>query len=344
MTPSLLAPPAIDPTPVLEFLDQQFGSYVLAAALEHFNIFDRLAERARSEEALRAELELAPRPAAVLLTVLRAMGLIVAGPDGLLTPSGLAMEHLRTGSTFGTARYLRLRGRTPEVVTFVDRLRKNTAGEYFIYQRGKPSLMDNVARCRAVTLALAGLARSAAPHFVRCVSLADARVLLDVGCGSGLYGLACLQAYPRLRMVAVDHKNVLEVTRELAVEHGVADRLECVPGDMFADPLPGGCDAVLLSNVLHDWDVAECEGLVARATEALATGGQLLIHNYFLNDSLDGPLAVALHSVALFCGTRGRVYSGAECAAWLRGAGLDVAGPIRPTAANMGVLTATKRP
>jgi len=33
----------------------------------------------------------------------------------------------------------------------------------------------------------------------------------------------------------------------------VADRLECVPGDMFADPVPGRPDLVLLSNVLHDW-------------------------------------------------------------------------------------------
>ena len=112
---------------------------------------------------------------------------------------------------------------------------------------------------------------------------------------------------------------------------------------MFADPLPGGCDAVLLSNVLHDWDVAECESLVWRCGGALAKGGQLLIHDYFLNDSLDGPLAVALHSAALFCGTRGRVYSGAECAVWLRGAGLELALPIRPTRANMGILAATKR-
>jgi SAM-dependent methyltransferase len=343
MTRSLLSPPAADPALVLEILDQQYGSYVLAAAIEPFSIFDKLAERARSDEALRAELGLAPRAAAVLLTSLRAMGLIVAGPDGLLTPSDLAMEHLRTGSTFETARYLKLRGRTPEVMSLVDRLRKNTPGDYYIYRKGSPSMMDNAARCRAITLALAGVARSAAPHFVRCVSLADARVLLDVGCGSGLYSMACLQVYPRLKVVAVDHKNVLEITRELAVEHGVADRLECVAADMFADPLPGGCDAVLLSNVLHDWDVAECESLVSRCGGALAKGGQLLIHSYFLNDGLDGPLAVAMHSVALFCGARGRVYSGAENAAWLRGAGLELAGPIRPTAANMGVMAATKR-
>ncbi len=343
MTLSLLLPLPTDPTPVLELLDQQYGFYVLAAAMEHFCIFDRLAERARSEEALQAELGLAPRAAAVLLTALRAMGLIVANLDGLLTPSDLALEHLRTGSTFEAAQYLRLRGRTPEVVGFVDRLRKNTSDNYYTYRRGSPSMMDNATRCRAITLALARVARSVAPHFARCVSLADARVLLDVGCGSGLYSMACLQAYPRLKVVAVDHENVLAVTRELAVEHGVANRLDCVPADMFSDPFPSECDAVLLSNVLHDWDMAECESLVRRCGGALAESGQLLIHDYFLNDALDGPLAIAMHSVALFCRTWGRIYSGAECAAWLRGAGLERAGPIRPTLARMGVLVATKR-
>ena len=45
MTQSLLSPPTADPAPVLELLDQQYGSYILAAAIEHFGIFDRLAER-----------------------------------------------------------------------------------------------------------------------------------------------------------------------------------------------------------------------------------------------------------------------------------------------------------
>ena len=343
MMQTLLSTPTTDPTAALDLFEQQYAALILTAALEHFRLFDRLAERPQSGEVLQAELGLTPRASIVLLTALRAMGLIVTGPDGLLRPSALAIEHLCEKSPFGTGRYLKLRGRTPEVVSFVDRLRKNTMGDYYIHQRGKPSMMDNATRCRAITLALAGLARSIAPHFVRCVSLAETHVLMDVGCGSGLYGMACLQAYPHLRVIAVDHRNVLEVTRELAIEHNVADRLECVPTDMFNDPLPAGCDAVLISNVLHDWDFDECASLVEHCGAALEIGGQLMIHQCFLNDGFDGPLFAAMHSVALFCGTRGRLYSGAECQGWMRQAGCELAGPIRPTAANMGVMVATKR-
>ena len=54
-------------------------------------------------------------------------------------------------------------------------------------------------------------------------------------------------------LFVLDGPEVLKVTAEMSAEYGVADRLECRPGDMFRDELPGGCDTVLLSNVLHDW-------------------------------------------------------------------------------------------
>src|SRR4051794_18961915 len=44
-----------------------------------------------------------------------------------------------------------------------------------------------------------------------------------------------------------------------------SDRLEVMTGDMFATPLPD-VDFVLLSNVLHDWDIPECRHLVTRST------------------------------------------------------------------------------
>ena len=62
-----------------------------------------------------------------------------------------------------------------------------------------------------------------------------------------------------------------------------------------------GVDVVLLSNVLHDWDVPQCQELVRRCSNCLPSGGRLLIHDVFLNDALDGPLPIALYSAALFC-------------------------------------------
>ena len=110
---------------------------------------------------------------------------------------------------------------------------------------------------------------------------------------------------------------------------------------MFADPVPAGCDVMLLSNVLHDWDVPQCRHLLDRCAAALPAGGRLLIHDVYLDDTLDGPLPVALYSAALFNVTEGRAYSGAEYREMLRAAGLTP-GKIVPTLVHCGVLPATR--
>jgi hypothetical protein len=110
---------------------------------------------------------------------------------------------------------------------------------------------------------------------------------------------------------------------------------------MFNDPLPAS-DAILLSNVLHDWDVGDCQRLVNRCAASLNPGGRLLIHDVFLNDNLDGPLPIALYSASLFSLTEGRAYSASEYRSWLNTAGLTPC-EVVPTLIHCGVLTGAKR-
>jgi SAM-dependent methyltransferase len=200
--------------------------------------------------------------------------------------------------------------------------------------------MEQEAAARRLTLALAGRARVVAPVLAERYPLADARVLLDVGGGTGLYAVAWLRRQPQLRAIVWDRPEVLKVAAELAVQHDVAERLECRPGDMFADE-PPSADVVLLSNVLHDWDVPQCRHLIGRCAAALPPGGRLLIHDVFLNDALDGPLPLALYSAALYTLTEGRAYSAAEYRTWLNEAGLQ-AGEVTPTLVHCGVLPGLK--
>ena len=62
----------------------------------------------------------------------------------------------------------------------------------------------------------------------------------------------------------------------------------------------------------------------------------------FLNDTMDGPLPIALYSAALFSVTEGRAYSAAEYRAMLSAAGLIADGPMVGTLVHCAVLTGTK--
>ena len=93
---------------------------------------------------------------------------------------------------------------------------------------------------------------------------------------------------------------------------GFDDRVRVQAGDMLRDPLPGGHDVHLISNVLHDWDLPAVDRILAASFAALPPGGLLVIHDAHLNAEKTGPLPVAAYSVMLMHGTEGRCYSVAE--------------------------------
>ncbi len=342
-----LDPPREDPATLFDLYRGSCATELLVAASTHLRLFDKLRDGAKSPEALRGELGLSERAAVVLFTALRAMGMLRADSRGRLEPTAIAREHLVPGGEFSLAGYLGLSADSPGVAAMAERLRTNrpsgvpeTEKAAYMFREGMESAMDEEESARSLTLALAGRARCVAPTFAERATLDGVHTLLDVGGGSGLYAIACLRRHAGLRAIVWDRGEVLKVAAEMARRYGVEDRCELLAGDMFADPVPRA-EAVLLSNVLHDWDVPECRTLVLRLAAALPEGGRLIIHDAYLNDALDGPLAIALYSAALFSITEGRAYSAAEYRGWLSEAGL-VSGEIVPTMVHCGTLIGVK--
>ena len=337
-----------DPTSIFEFFRGSYGTELLTAAVVEFDLFRRLAEQPKSCDELRAEIGLQRRPAVVLFTALRAMKLLTTDAGGRLSLTPLSREHLVPGDEFDVSGYIALAGSSPGVREMIERLKTNRpagesdpdAGTAFIYREGTESAMEAEASARFLTLSLAGRAKNVAPVLAERLSLDGVRTLLDVGGGSGLYSIAWLRRHPALRAIVWDRPEVLKVAREMAEQYGVADRLECVPGDMFVDSVPSA-DVVLLSNILHDWDEPECRTLIKRCAAALPSGGRLLIHDVLLNDDHSGPLPIALYSAALFTLTEGRAYSAGEFQSWLTDAGLELS-PIIPTLVHCAVVCGRK--
>jgi predicted O-methyltransferase YrrM len=346
---SALEPPQLDPTPIFDLCRMSYATDLLTAAATEFKLFERLRDGAKPFDAFRAELGLEARAANVLFTAIRAMNLLVADAEGNLSLSPLAREHLLPGGTFYMGDFLGLSAGNPGVKAVVERLKTNRPasakpdeGAAYIFREGIDSAMDRENSARNLTLALSGRARNVAPFLADRSDLSASKLLLDIGGGSGIYSIAFLQKCPRLEAVVWDRPEVLKVALEFAGEYGVADRLQCVSGDMFADPMPEGVDVMLLSNILHDWDVPECRKILKRCFESLPAGGRVLIHDVFLNDDLGGPLNLALYSAGLFAITEGRAYSAKEYREWLKEAGFE-AGEVVPTFVNCGVLTGTKK-
>lgn len=78
---------------------------------------------------------------------------------------------------------------------------------------------------------------------------AEAPRIIDVGTGSGAIVIACAKHLPRGRFVATDlSAAAVEVARENAAAHGVADRIEFVGCDLLESPQAAGPFDVVVSN------------------------------------------------------------------------------------------------
>ena len=341
-----LEKPSLNPTPIFEFFRGSYGTELLVAATNHFNLFDHLTT-SRSFDELKACLDMEDRPLNVLLTAMRAMG-FVGFHSGNYFLHPMAEEHLVNGSSFDVTGYLSLAGQSAGVLEMVKCLKTNKpigsddeAGAAFIFNDDiESSAMDKEESAQFLTRALMGRAKNVAPYLAEVVDLSECQRLLDVGGGTGIYSIGFLRQYPHLKASVLDHPNVLKLAGEFAQEYEVSDRLSCVPFDMFKDEFPEG-DVVLLSNILHDWDIPGNIKILKRCASALSSGNKLLIHDVFLNDELDGPLEIALYSASLFSFTEGRAYSVKEYSEMLEAAGFKVVG-YEDTLIHCGVLIAEK--
>src|SRR5437764_9305349 len=100
------APPRSDPAPLFELFRGNHATELLTAAVAHFRVFERLAGGPLDFTALRDGLGLAERPAVVLVTALRAFGLLAGDSGGRLGLTDLAREHLVAGSAFDISGYI----------------------------------------------------------------------------------------------------------------------------------------------------------------------------------------------------------------------------------------------
>jgi SAM-dependent methyltransferase len=155
------------------------------------------------------------------------------------------------------------------------------------------------------------------------LDLSGVGAIADVGGGPGTYLLELIRRYPAIRGAILDLPGTLAVAREILGERdaGVAARIELIEYDYHRQELPGGFDAIFLSNIIHSENEAANCAMLARCYRGLARGGMVIIKDHIMNAALTEPAAGAVFSLYLLLTTSGRDYSFDEVAHWLRECG-----------------------
>jgi acetylserotonin N-methyltransferase len=174
------------------------------------------------------------------------------------------------------------------------------------------------------------------------VDLSDVKNLLDVGGGSGCFCTTLAKQNPRLRCAVMDLRPMCEVALEYIRAAGVADRVSVQAVNMFQQKWPAGYDAMLFSNIFHDWGPETNATLAANAYAGLPDGGRIFLHEMLLDDTGDGPLTTAAFSTLMLANTRGRQFTFPQLEAMLENAGFTNIDVV-PTYSYYSVVSGTKR-
>lgn len=344
---------SLDLAPISRHLRAKASSYLLVAAIHHIPVFEELSNGPCSFIDLQQKLLLKHRPAMVLFPALCAMGLLQWKGDGILQLTELG-RYLTTSCPVNLIGYTALEKEEPGVVRMAQWLindgpENKVQGLSYVKDGEVASPMDEPEGAAFFTLALAGRARYLAPLVAEKIPKQQGH-LLDVAGGTGYYTYEWLLANPKATATIMDRPEVLKVAQSLFEDFcssdrsGVRDlkkRVRFLPGDMLRDELPKA-DILFAFSLFHDWPEDTCMFLAQRFAKALRINGALWIHDAFLNDTLDGPLAVTDYSAQLFLGTKGRAYSRNEYCNWLSAAALVPIGTPTPTLLDYGLFYAVK--
>jgi SAM-dependent methyltransferase len=173
-------------------------------------------------------------------------------------------------------------------------------------------------------LGMFNLAMGLAPRLVTLIDLSSRRHLLDLGGGPGTYAIHFCLNNPRLRADVYDLPTTRPFAEKTIRQFDLSDRINFVDGNYLEDPIEGRYDVAWLSHILHGEGPEDGRRIIQKAVDALTPQGIIIIHEFILNNSMDGPLFPALFSLNMLLGTdAGQSYSEAQLTDMLLAAGIQ---------------------
>jgi len=166
------------------------------------------------------------------------------------------------------------------------------------------------------------MAMGLAPRIVPVIDVSNRAHLLDLGGGPGTYAIHFCLNNERLRASVYDLPTTRPFAERTIQQFKLADRIDFMDGNYLEDPVEGRYDVAWLSHILHGEGPQACRMIIQKAVDALEPGGMIIIHEFILNNSMDGPLFPALFSLNMLLGTEsGQSYSEEQIIDMLTAAG-----------------------
>jgi SAM-dependent methyltransferase len=175
--------------------------------------------------------------------------------------------------------------------------------------RGRASFEDETVR-ESYLMAMFNMAMMLAPHLASLIDFSSKKHLLDLGGGPGTYAIHFCLKNPEIKATIYDLKTTRPFAEKTIARFGLTERIAFQEGNYVQEDIRGTFDVAWLSQILHSEGPEEAQRIIRKAVSVLEPGGQILVHEFLLNNTLDGPLNPALFSLNMLLGTaHGQSYS-----------------------------------
>ncbi len=187
------------------------------------------------------------------------------------------------------------------------------------------------------------IAMSMAPLVADTIDLSGRDHMLDLGGGPGTYAIHFCMKNPALKATVYDLPTTRPFAEKTIGKFDLTDRIDFMDGNYVEEGIEGLYDVAWLSHILHGEGQKDCQRIIEKTVSALEPGGMIIVHDFILNNTMDGPLFPALFTLNMFLGTSdGQSYSEKQITDMLDNAGvkeirrLSFKGPT-----DSGIITGT---
>jgi hypothetical protein len=303
------------PETLLEKSGRYWETCALHAAVQ-LDVFTVMEDQRLSAEAVAEKLQADPRALAMLLNALTAMN--------LLEKSGSIYANTPEAALF-------LSRKSPAYIGYIIKHHHHLVASWS--QLDQAVLSGKAIRTRAThssddaresfLMGMFNMAMMLAPRIVPKIDLSSRRSFLDMGGGPGTYAIQFCLNNPGMQAVVFDLPTTRPFAEATIGKYGLSDRIRFQAGSYLKDPVEGRYDVAWLSHILHGEGPEDCQGIIQKAASALSPGGMILIHEFILNNEMNGPLFPALFSLNMLLGTAsGQAYSEQQISDMLARAGV----------------------